>query len=59
VVEVPVGKITGTHEAKTFQGSVVGGRTHLVVSTNDPAEVGFFVDDLARWRTGIGAACSP
>lgn len=56
VVEVPVARIVGTHQAKSFNGGRVGGQTHLVVSTSDPAEVGFFVDDDQGWATAIAAA---
>jgi len=55
VVEVPVAKVTGTREASWFLGSKVGGRTHLVVTTNDPAEVGFFVADLAAWDRALAS----
>ncbi|MFN8017026.1 MAG: hypothetical protein U0P45_02765 [Acidimicrobiales bacterium] len=56
VVEVPRARITGTHEAKAFLGSRVGGRTHLVITTDDPAELGFFVDDLDAWASALESA---
>jgi len=50
VVEVPTDRIRGTREEKTFLGSRVGGQVFLVVDTNEPAEIGFFVTDRAAWR---------
>ena len=55
VVEVPVAKITATRQESWFLRSKVGGRTHLVVETNDPAEVGFFVTDLAAWERALAS----
>lgn len=50
-VEIPRAAITGIREEASFLGSRVGGQTCLVVETDEPAEVGFFVTDIARWRT--------
>jgi hypothetical protein len=49
-VEVDVARITGTRTSPSFLGSRVGGQTHLIVETTDPAEVGFFVTDLTAWQ---------
>lgn len=54
MIEVPRSKITGTRQEKRFRGSRVGGMTHLVVETADPAELGFFVTDLATWQRALG-----
>lgn len=56
MVEVPVAAIIGTHEAKSFNGSRVGGSTHLVVDTNAPGAVAFFVNDRAQWAAALAAA---
>lgn len=54
VIEVPTARITGAHEAKVFQGSVVGGRVHVVVEIADPpAEVAFYVDGNDRWLNAL------
>jgi hypothetical protein len=53
VVEVPVPIIGGVRELKTFRGSRVGGATHLVVTTTDSAEVGFFVNDITGWTNAL------
>ena len=50
LVDVARAKITATRRSKSFLGSRVGGRTHLVVATSDPAEVGFFVTDIDAWE---------
>lgn len=55
MVEVPASRITGTRRAKGFRGSRVGGATHLVVATTDPAEVAFFVKDLAAWEQAVAS----
>lgn len=47
-IEVPVAEITGVREADVFKGSVVGGQTHLIVTTA-AGEIGFYV------FSGIGA----
>lgn len=52
-VEVPVGSIVGTSTAKAFLGSRVGGQTHLVIETDEPAQVGFFVGDIAAWEAAL------
>lgn len=55
VVEVPSARIRSAHEAKVFNGSVVGGRVHVVVEVADPpAEVAFFVDGNDRWLAALG-----
>ena len=53
VVEVPRSMVTGVSQAKGFNGSRVGGMTHLVVATADPAEVGFFIDDPGSWERAL------
>jgi hypothetical protein len=53
MVEVPLSKVTGVRQSKGFNGSRVGGMTHLVVATDDPAEVGFFVQDLGLWERAL------
>lgn len=55
-VEVPLATVTGTHEAKSFNGSRVGGATHLVVDTNAPGQVAFFVNDRAQWANALATA---
>lgn len=53
LVEVPRSKVIGIRQTKGFNGSRVGGTTHLVVATSDPAEVGFFVEDMAPWERAL------
>lgn len=53
LVEVPRSKVIGVRHTKGLNGSRVGGMTHLVVATSDPAEVGFFVEDLAPWEGAL------
>lgn len=53
LVDVPLSDIVSTHRSAGFQGSRVGGATHLVVVTSDPAEVGFFVKDLDAWERAL------
>lgn len=53
--EIPVSDISGVHEAKVFNRSVVGGKTHLVVQVPG-GEVAFFVVDNAAWMAAIGSA---
>lgn len=48
VIDVPLADITGLRTAKSFQHSVVGGWTHLVIRTG-AGELAFFVKDLATW----------
>ncbi|MCU1391689.1 MAG: hypothetical protein JWM34_117 [Ilumatobacteraceae bacterium] len=50
VVEIPVAKLRGTRRDKSFLSSRVGGMTHLIIATSDPAEVGFFVTDMDMWE---------
>lgn len=54
VVEVARSAIVGVKRSKGFQGSRVGGQTHLVVATAEPAEVGFFVQNLDAWERALG-----
>ena len=56
LVEVPTHMICGIRQSKTFRGSRVGGATHLVVATTDPAEVGFFVQDIAAWERALDSS---
>jgi hypothetical protein len=58
LVEVPVRMIGGIRESKGFRGSRVGGATHLVVTTTDSTEVGFFVKDITAWKRAIEASRS-
>lgn len=53
IIEVPTSNITGIRQEKWFRGSRTGGMTHLVVDTADPAEIGFFVTDLAAWQRAL------
>lgn len=53
VVEVPTQVITGVRQSAAFRGSRVGGATHLVVTTNEQAEVGFFVEDAVTWERAL------
>jgi hypothetical protein len=59
LVEVPTNMITGIRRSKGFRGSRVGGMTHLVVATADPAEVGFFVQDLPAWERALDPGGAP
>jgi hypothetical protein len=52
-VDVPVDAITGVREDKVFLGSVVGGRTHVVVTMRDGSEVGFFARDQGAWMSAL------
>jgi hypothetical protein len=56
LVEVPAQMIGGIRQAKTFRGSRVGGATHLVVTTTDSAEVGFFVNDITAWERALASS---
>jgi hypothetical protein len=51
-IDIPVETITGVREASVFKGSVVGGRTHLIVQTV-AGEIGFYVADNAGWTTAL------
>lgn len=53
-VDVPVGEITGTREAKRFAGGATG-RMLLIVQTAQ-GEIGFLVDDNAAWIAAIEQA---
>lgn len=57
-VDVPRDNIVGTRRSAVFLASRVGGATHLVISTNDPAEVGFVVNDLHVWERALGTHLS-
>ena len=52
---MPRRTITGVSTAKSFNRSVVGGRTHLVVHTSS-GDVAFFVTDLDGWVTTLASA---
>ena len=54
-IDIPVDAITGVREATVFKGSVVGGRTHLIVETA-AGEIGFYVPDNAAWTAALSAA---
>jgi len=58
-VEVPTSAIVSVETSKAFRGSRVGGATHLVIKTNDGAEIGFFVDDLHAWERALATAAHP
>ena len=51
-IDIPVDAITGVREAAVFKGSVVGGRTHLIVETA-AGEIGFYVSDNAGWLAAL------
>lgn len=53
LVEVPAKAITGVRRSKSFRRARVGGATHLVVATSEPAEVAFFVKDIAAWERAL------
>ena len=52
LVEVQLADVTGVRLSKTFNRSVVGDRTHLVVETRI-GDVGYFVNDPEAWRAAI------
>jgi hypothetical protein len=54
-VEVPVHTITGTKRSRSFLWARSGGATHLIVTTTEPAEVGFYVKDLDAWQRHLDA----
>ncbi|MBP1817068.1 hypothetical protein J3E61_000631 [Mycobacterium sp. OAE908] len=54
-IDIPVDAITGVRQASVFNGSVVGGRTHLIVQTA-AGEIGFYVSDNAGWTAALSAA---
>jgi hypothetical protein len=54
-IDIPVDAITGVRQASAFNGSVVGGRTHLIVATA-AGEIGFYVSDNAGWTAALSAA---
>jgi hypothetical protein len=56
IVDVPTSTISGTREAVSFLSSRVGNRVHFIVTTNNPAEVAFFVDDLDAWNAAVEAS---
>ena len=54
-IEVPLASITGVRSATVFNGSVVGGQTHLIVATAT-GEVGFYVfSGIGEWVTALTA----
>ena len=55
LVEVRLADVVGVRISKTFNRSVVGNRTHLVVQTRI-GDVGYFVDDTEAWRDAIERA---
>ncbi len=55
LVDVPRSRITAVHQAASFQHSRVAGSIHLIIATSDPAEVAFFVGDLAAWQRALHA----
>ena len=55
LVEVPAHMIDRIRQSKTFRGSRVGGATHLVLTTTESAEVGFFVKDITAWEHALDA----
>lgn len=54
-VDVALAAITSVSTAKTFNGSVRGGHTHLVVHTHT-GDVGYYVTDLDGWVAAIEGA---
>jgi hypothetical protein len=54
-VDVPLADITGLDEAVRWRGEWHNGLTHLVVKTTN-GDLGYFVDDIPRWRAAITAA---
>jgi hypothetical protein len=52
-IDIPVDAITGVRETAVFNGSVVGGRKHLIVQTA-AGEIGFYVPDNAGWIGALG-----
>ena len=56
LIEIPLTAITGLRESKAFKGSLVGGRTHLLVGTAS-GEIGFFASDTAAWINAITSVC--
>ena len=51
-VEVPRASIESVRQDQVFAGSIVGGRTHVIVQVPD-GEVGFFVADPDRWMAAL------
>lgn len=54
-VDVPLAAIISVSTAKTFNGSVRGGHTHLVVHTRT-GDLGYYVTDLDGWVVAIEGA---
>lgn len=54
-VDVPLSAVTGVSTAKTFNGSVRSGATHLVVHTAT-GDLGYYVRDLDAWTAAIEGA---
>lgn len=54
-IDIPLASITGLRTATSFQNSVAGGWTHLVIRTH-AGEIAFFVKDLAAWVRDLAAA---
>jgi hypothetical protein len=54
-VDVPLTDITGLDEAVRWRGEWRNGRAHLIVKTTR-GDLGYFVDDISRWRIAIAAA---
>jgi hypothetical protein len=54
VIELDRTEVVGVREDKWFLRSYTGGQRHLILRLRDGTEVGFFVRDLARWRTALG-----
>jgi hypothetical protein len=54
-VDVPLADITCMDQAVRWRGEWRNGRTHLIVKTTT-GDLGYFVDDIPRWRAAITAA---
>ena len=54
VVEVPRSRITGVSRSHGFRQWSAAAQTHLVVSTTDPAEVAFLVNNPDPWELALG-----
>lgn len=54
-IDIPLASITGLRQSKSFQHSVAGGWTHLVIRTAT-GEIAFFVKDLPAWTQDLASA---
>ena len=53
-IEIPRAAVTGVREDAVFRGSIIGGRTHVIVEV-EGGEVGFMVPDPHLWAETLAS----